>query len=84
MIEHGINGIDSTVKEMADFFKTRVENLEPRINEKLSSTASKKKKEKKTNKNRKQDDYDSSVIDSSKESCVDHRPVRKYYILNGK
>ena len=29
MIEQGFNCTDSTVKEMTDFFETRVENLEP-------------------------------------------------------
>ena len=30
MIEECFNYADSTVKEMIDFFETRVENLEPR------------------------------------------------------
>ena len=30
MIEQGFNYADSTIKEMSDFFETRVENLEPR------------------------------------------------------
>ena len=29
MIEQGFNYADSTIKEMTDFFETRVENLEP-------------------------------------------------------
>ena len=30
MIGQGFNYADSTVKEMTDFFETRVENLEPK------------------------------------------------------
>ena len=30
MIEGGINYVDSTIKEMTDFFEIRVENLEPK------------------------------------------------------
>ena len=34
MIEQGFNYADSTVKEMTDFFETRVENLEPKEDKK--------------------------------------------------
>ena len=34
MIKKGINYADSTMKEMTGFFETRVENLEPKENEK--------------------------------------------------
>ena len=44
MIEQGFNYADSTVKEMSDFFETRVENLEPKEDRKKSSVASKKSK----------------------------------------
>ena len=30
MIEQGFNYTDSTIKEMTNFFETRVENLEPK------------------------------------------------------
>ena len=42
MIEQGFNYADSTIKEMTDFFETRVENLEPKEDKKKSSAAAKK------------------------------------------
>ena len=42
MIEQVFNYADSTIKEMADFCETRVENLEPKEDRKKSSVASKK------------------------------------------
>ena len=30
MIEQGLNYVDSTIKEMTDFFETKVENWEPK------------------------------------------------------
>ena len=60
MIEQGFNYADSTIKEMRDFFETRVENLEPKEENKKSSAAAKKSK--KSHKNRKSDDSDSSVV----------------------
>ena len=47
MIEQGFNYTDSTVKEMTDFFETRVDNLEPKEDIKRSSAAAMKNKEKK-------------------------------------
>ena len=44
MIEQGFNYADCAIKEMTDFFETRVENLEPREDRKKSSVASKKSK----------------------------------------
>ena len=44
MIEQGFNYGDSVIKEMTDFFETRVENLEPREDRKKFSSASKKSK----------------------------------------
>ena len=38
MIEQGFNYADSTIKEMTDFFETRVENLEPKEDRKISSS----------------------------------------------
>ena len=46
MIEQGFNYIDSTVKEMPDFFETRVENMEPEEKKKKSSAAAKKSNKK--------------------------------------
>ena len=44
MIEQGFNYADSTIKEMSDWFETRVENLEPKEEKKKSSAAAKKSK----------------------------------------
>ena len=44
MIEQGFNYVDSTIKEMADFFEARVANLEPIEDRKKSSVACKKSK----------------------------------------
>ena len=44
MIEQSFNYVDSTIKEMTEFFETRVENLEPRKDRKKYSVASKKSK----------------------------------------
>ena len=49
MIEQDFNYADSTIKERADFFDTRVENLEPK-EEKLKTSAAAKKILKKTKK----------------------------------
>ena len=35
MIEQGFNYVDSTIKEMTDFFETREENLEPKEDKKI-------------------------------------------------
>ena len=42
MIEQSFNYADSTIKEMTDFFETRVENLEPKEDRKKTSVTSKK------------------------------------------
>ena len=34
MIEQGFNYADSTIKEITDFFETRIENLEPKDDKK--------------------------------------------------
>ena len=39
MIEQGFNYADSSIKEMTDFYETRVENLEPVEDKNKSSTA---------------------------------------------
>ena len=83
IIEQGFNYANSTVKEMTDFFETRVENLEPKGKKKKASTAA-KKTHKKSAKKRKREDSDSSVVESSQESSVEHRPNRKHCILHGK
>ena len=72
MIERGFNDADSTIKEMTDFFDTRVENLEPKEEKKKSFAAAKKSKDKKNLKKHKQEDSDSSIVESSKDSSVDY------------
>ena len=79
MIEQGLNYAYSTIKEMTDFFETRVENLEPKEERKKSSAASKQRK--KSHKKRKRDYSDSSVIESNEESNKACHPTRKYCIL---
>ena len=39
MIEQGLNCADATIKEMTDFFETRVENLVPKKDKKKASVA---------------------------------------------
>ena len=80
MIEQGLNYADSIVKEMINFFKTRVENLQPKEEKKKSSAAAKKTLKK--IKNRKQEDSDSSVVESSEESTDARCPNKKYCILH--
>ena len=82
MIEQGFNYADSTIKEMTDFFETRVENLEPKEHKEKSSAAAKKSK--KFTKKRKREDSDSSVVESSEESTEARHPSKKYSILRGK
>ena len=62
---------------MTDFFETGVENLEPKEDKKKYSAAAKK-----STKKRKQADSNSSVVELGKESPVEHRPNRKFYILH--
>ena len=83
MIEQGCTYTDSTIKEMTDFFQTKVENLEPK-KEKKKSSADAKKTNKQRAWKRKREDFDSSIIESSEESTVELSPNRKYCILHGK
>ena len=69
---------------MTDFFETNVENLDPKEEKKKSSVAAKKSKHKKSTKKRKGVDFDSSVIESSKDSSVEHKPIKKYCSIHGK
>ena len=80
MIEHGFNYTDSTLKEMTDFFETRVKNLKPKEDEKKSSAVSKKKKDNKSIKKQKRVDSTASVVETSEES-VHHRFRKTYCIL---
>ena len=63
-IEQDFNYVDSTIKEMTDFFETRVINLEAKEDKKKSSTDSEKRKDKKAFKKRKRRDMNSSVVES--------------------
>ena len=82
MIKQGFNYADSTIKEICDFFETRVENLEPKEDKKKSSAAAKKTL--KNAKKRKREDSGSSVVQSSEESTKARRPNKKYCIFHGK
>ena len=62
MIEYGFNFVNFTIKNMTDFFETRVEKLEPRQHKKQSSTFFKKSKDKKALKKSKRNDSKSSVL----------------------
>ena len=64
---------------MADFFETRVANLEPKEDKKKSSADTKKSKEKKSLKKCKRADSNSSVVKSSKDSFV-----KKFCVVYGK
>ena len=61
MIERGFNFADSIFKEMTDFFETRVENLEPKEEDKIFCSYQ-ESENKKSAKNHKWVDYNVSVI----------------------
>ena len=52
VIEQSFNHADCTVKEMIDFFETRLEHLKPKEEKKKFSAAANKLKDKKYTKNR--------------------------------
>ena len=54
MIEQALNYADSTVKEMTDFFETRVENLEHEVDKNKSSSSKIKAKKTNNSRNRKE------------------------------
>ena len=83
MTEQGFNYVDSTIREMTDFFETREENLEPKEEEKKSSAAAKKFNNKKSAKKLKREDSDSSVVESREDSSVERWSNKKYCILHG-
>ena len=62
MIKQCFNYVDSTVKEMTDFFDNCVENLETNEDKIKSSTAAKKCKDKKVNKKQTKADSESKVM----------------------
>ena len=82
MIEQGFNYADSTIKEMTNFYETRVAKLEPKEDRRKSSATSKKTN--KAHTKRKREDSDSSVVEPSEESTEARRPTRKYCILHRK
>ena len=65
---------------MTDFFEAS-RKLEA---QRKSSVAAKKPKEKKSTKKRKSEDSDSSVVESSGDSCVENSTTKKYCIQHGK
>ena len=75
MIEHVFNYADSTIKEMSDFFATRVDNLEPKEEKKKCSAAANKSHKK--IKKWKREDSDSSIVESNEESTEARRPNKK-------
>ena len=82
MIEQGFNHADSNIKEMIDFFESRVENFKPKEDKKnlqqLPRNPLKNLKE------RKREDFDSSGVECSKESTEALRPSKKNFMLHGK
>ena len=85
MIEQGFNNADSIGKEMINFLNRGQKILEPIKDKKKSSTTSSKlNNERKNHKKRQQENSDSSVVELSKESYVEHMPVRKCCILHKK
>ena len=75
MIEQGLNYVDYTVKEMFDFFETRVENLELKEDKKKSSTVANILKNKKSTKKSKPEDANSSVVEFSGDFSMEHKPI---------
>ena len=69
---------------MSAFFETRVENLEPKEDRKNSSVAVKKSKDKKSIKKKKQEDLVYCIVESSKDSSMEYRMIKKCCILYGK
>ena len=56
MIEQSFNYTDVPVKEMTNFFETRVEKCEPREDKKKSSASSKRKNKERHNKKKRKHD----------------------------
>ena len=65
MIQQSFNYADTTVKETTDLFKTKVEKLETKEEQRNFSVAAKKSKDKKSLKKRKKVDANFTVINSS-------------------
>ena len=82
IIKQVFNYADSTIKEMRDFFETRIENLEPTEDKKNASMASKTNKDRKSSKKRKRNDSYLSAIESSEELSVEHKPAKNTSILH--
>ena len=73
--KQGLNYAESTIKEMTDFFETRVDNLEPKEEKKKASAVAKKTNKK--IKKRTREDSNASVVESSEESTESRRPGKK-------
>ena len=75
-IEEVFNNANSIITKMNVFFETTVENLHPREETKKRSSAFKKKKERKSSKKTKWDDFDSSVVESNRETLLNRSHPR--------
>ena len=84
IIEQGFNYADSTIKKGTDFFETRVESVEPKGKKEKYSAIAKRVKDEKSTKKRKQEDSNSRVVGSSKDSSVEYRKIKKYCTLHRK
>ena len=82
MSDQDFYSAESIVKEMTDFFVTRIENLEPKEDKKKYSVAVRKKKDKKALHKRKWADSKSRVEESREDSSIEHRHSKKVCIQN--
>ena len=78
------NYADSTIKEMTNIFETRVKNIASKEEREKSSAPAKKPKDKLLIKKRRQEDPNSSVVESSQDASLKHRPFKTYCIIHGK
>ena len=78
-----MNQVDFTIKEMGDFFETKVENLE-RKEQKKNLQQPPRNPARKVSRIAKQKDSNSSVVESSKESTEARSPSKKHCISNVK
>ena len=69
MIEQGFNYADSSIKQITDFFETRVENLRSGV-DKIDILHPPEKFKEKKSKKKKHDDLNSSVVESREKSSV--------------
>ena len=85
MIKQYFNYADSTIKEMTDFFETRVENLVPKEDKKNLQQLPRNPRNNSRNAPwKKREDSDSSVVESREKCTEARRPSKKYCILHNK